>query len=168
MRYDLTDKTIIITGASQGLEKQWTGEVLDMEAAEEGYANISTQKALLVFILSSVAVIVLGIWLASIGDRLAATTELSRSFVDNLFLALMTSLPEIAASLAALRLGAMDLAIGNVLDSNLFNIALFFVYDLADGSANFWTSLTNANALAAVMTIMMTGVVMISLMYRAR
>lgn len=150
-----------------GLEKERAGEVLEKEAVEGDYASISSQKAFLVFIISGVAVIVLGIWLASIGDRLAATTGLSRSFVGNLFLALTTSLPEIAASLAAIRLGAIDLAIGNVLGSNLFNITLFFVYDLADGGANFWASLTTGNAFAAVMTIMMTGVVIISLMYRA-
>jgi cation:H+ antiporter len=149
------------------LEKERTAEVLEKEAAEGDYASISTRKAFLVFILSSAAVIALGIWLASVGDRLAATTGLSRSFVGNLFLAMTTSLPEIAASLAAIRLGAIDLAIGNVLGSNLFNITLFFIYDLADGSENFWASLTNANAFAAVMTIMMTGVVIISLMYRA-
>jgi cation:H+ antiporter len=112
-------------------------------------------------------VIVLGIWLASIGDRLAGTTGLSRSFIGNLFLALTTSLPEIAASLAAIRLGAIDLAIGNVLGSNLFNVTMFFIYDLADGRQNFWAALNNANGFAAVMTIMMTGVIIISLMYRA-
>jgi cation:H+ antiporter len=150
-----------------GLEKERAGEVLEKEAVEGGYARISTQRAYFVFILSGVAVIVLGMWLASIGDRLAVITGLSRSFVGNLFLAMTTSLPEIAASLAAIRLGAIDLAIGNVLGSNLFNITLFFVYDLADGQGNFWASLTTANAFAAVMTIMMTGVVIISLMYRA-
>ena len=150
-----------------GLEKERMGEVLEKEAEQGGYDDISARKAYIVFIISAVAVIGLGIWLASIGDRLSATTGLSRSFVGNLFLALTTSLPEIAASLAAIRLGAIDLAIGNVLGSNLFNILLFFVYDLADGKSNFWASLTNANAFAAVMTMMMTGVVIISLMYRA-
>lgn len=150
-----------------GMEKERMGEVLAKEAVEGGYASISVRKSYAVFIISAVAVVVLGIWLASIGDRLASVTGLSRSFVGNLFLALTTSLPEIAASLAAIRLGAIDLAIGNVLGSNLFNIMLFFVYDIADGRSNFWTSLTNANAFAAVMTMMMTGVVIISLMYRA-
>jgi cation:H+ antiporter len=150
-----------------GLEKERAGEVLEKEAVEGGYAKIPARKAYIVFVLSGVAVVVLGIWLAFIGERLAATTGLSRSFVGNLFLALTTSLPEIAASLAAIRLGAIDLAIGNVLGSNLFNIMLFFAYDIADGRANFWASLTNANGFAAVMTIMMTGVVIISLMYRA-
>jgi cation:H+ antiporter len=149
------------------LEKERAGEVLEKEAVEGGYARISTQRAFSVFILSGIAIIMLGIWLASLGDRLAAITGLSRSFVGNLFLALTTSLPEIAASLAAIRLGAIDLAIGNVLGSNLFNITLFFVYDLVDRGINFWASLTIANAFAAVMTMMMTGVVIISLMYRA-
>jgi cation:H+ antiporter len=150
-----------------GLEKERLGEVLEKEAEQGGYDDISARNAYIVFVINAIAVIGLGIWLASIGDRLAATTGLSRSFVGNLFLALSTSLPEIAASLAAIRLGAIDLAIGNVLGSNLFNILLFFVYDLADGKNNFWASLTNANAFAAVMTMMMTGVVIISLMYRA-
>lgn len=150
-----------------GLEKERVGEVLAKEAKELNYADISKGRAVFVFASSAVAVIVLGIWLASIGDRLADTTGLSRSFVGNLFLAASTSLPEIAASLAAVRLGAIDLAIGNVLGSNLFNVLLLSVYDLADGRANFWASLNNANGFAAVMTMMMTGVVIISLMYRA-
>lgn len=150
-----------------GLEKERAVEVLEKEAVEGNYAKISARKAYIVFILSGIAVVALGIWLASIGDRLAATTGLSLSFVGNLFLALTTSLPEIAASLAAIHLGAIDLAIGNVLGSNLFNITLFFAFDLADGRNNFWASPTNANAFAALMAIMMTGVVIISLMYRA-
>ncbi|GAB4480716.1 MAG: hypothetical protein OHK0031_02060 [Anaerolineales bacterium] len=110
--------------------------------------------------MSAITIVALGIWLA-------ATTGLSRSFVGNLFLATSTSLPEIAASLAAIRLGAIDMAIGNVLGSNLFNITLFFFYDLADGKGNFWASLNNANGFAAVMAMMMSGGVIISLMYRA-
>jgi cation:H+ antiporter len=150
-----------------GLEKERMGQVLEQEAREMDYAHVPARRAYAIFIVSAAAVILMGIWLASIGDRLSASTGLSRSFVGNLFLATSTSLPEIAASLAAIRLGAIDLAIGNVLGSNLFNVILLSVYDLADGRANFWSSLNNANGFAAVMTMMMTGVVIISLMYRA-
>lgn len=149
------------------LEKERVGEVLEQEAQQEDYAHISKGRAIFVFISAAIGVIILGVWLSFIGDRLAETTGLSRSFVGNLFLAVSTSLPEVAASLAAIRLGAIDLAIGNVLGSNLFNVLLLSVYDIADGSANFWSALTNANGFAAVMTMMMTGVVIISLMYRA-
>jgi cation:H+ antiporter len=141
-------------------------EVLDKGAEAGAYDQISARKAYLVFIFSALAVVGLGIWLASIGDRISATTGLSRSFVGNLFLATSTSLPEIAASLAAIRIGAIDMAIANVLGSNLFNIAILATYDIADGRANFWASLTDANGFAAVITMMMTGVVIVSLMYR--
>jgi cation:H+ antiporter len=87
--------------------------------------------------------------------------------VGNLFLAVSTSLPEIAASLTAIHLGAVDLAIGNVLGSNLANIFILSFYDLIDGEAELWTSLTQSNALAAVVAMMMTGIVIISLRFRA-
>lgn len=141
-------------------------EVLDGEAKEGDYVHISAVKAYAIFILSALAVVGLGVWLSHIGDRIAETTGLSASFVGNLFLAASTSLPEIASSLAAIRIGAIDMAVANVLGSNLFNIAILSVYDIADGRANFWASLTEANGFAAVMTMMMTGVVIISLMYR--
>jgi len=149
------------------LEAARQGEVQAQAAQVENYASISLKKAVLIFIGSAVGVVVLGIWLSSIGDRIAESTGFSRSFVGNLFLAASTSLPEIAASLAAIRLGAVDMAIANVLGSNLFNIAILPVYDLADGSGNFWAALSDANGFAAVIAMMMSGVVIISLMYRA-
>jgi cation:H+ antiporter len=149
------------------LEQKRAAEILEKEAEAGNYDQISSAKAYAMFVLSALIVILTGIWLAYIGDQLSATTGLSQSFVGNLFLATSTSLPEVAVSLAAIRLGAIDMAIGNVLGSNLFNIALLAVYDIADGTANFWASLTSANAFAAVISMMMTGVVIISITYRA-
>ncbi len=149
------------------LEQKRAAEVLEKEAVVGNYDQISSRKAYGMFIFCSLIVIATGVWLSYIGDQLSAATGLSQSFVGNLFLATSTSLPEVAVSLAAIRLGAIDLAIGNVLGSNLFNTALLAIYDLVDGQANFWASLTNANAFAAVMVMMMTGVVIVSITYRA-
>ena len=148
-------------------EQRRLAEILEREAEVRHYERISRRHAWAAFLLSGLAVVGLGIWLASIGDRLSAETGLSRSFVGSLFLAVSTSLPEVAASLAAVRIGAIDLAISNVLGSNLFNVAILFVYDVADGSTNFWAALSDVNAFAAVAAMMMTGVAVISLIYRA-
>jgi cation:H+ antiporter len=148
-------------------EQRRLAEVLEQEAVARHYDQVSAVRAYTAFILSTLAVVGLGVWLAYLGDRLSAETGLSRSFVGNLFLAVSTSLPEVAASVAAVRLGAIDLAISNALGSNLFNVALLAVYDVADGRANFWASLSSVNALSAVIAIMMTGVTIVSLMYRA-
>ena len=44
-------------------------------------------------------------------------------------MAITTSLPELVASIAAVRLGAFDLAIGNTFGSNAFNMVLFVPLD---------------------------------------
>lgn len=142
-------------------------EVLKQEAVERHYDQISLTRTYLIFALAGLVVVVMGVWLGSIADRIAAETGLGRSFVGAFFLGVSTSLPEIASSLAAVRMGAIDLAIGNVLGSNLFNVTLLAVYDVFDGPQNLWASMSTANALALVIAIMMTAVTIISLIYRA-
>jgi len=142
-------------------------EVLEQEAVQRHYDQISRTRTYLTFALAGLVVVAAGVWLGSITDRIAAETGLGRSFVGAFFLGVSTSLPEIAASLVAVRMGAIDLAIGNVLGSNLFNVTLLAVYDVFDGPHNLWASMSAANALALVIAIMMTAVVIISLIYRA-
>lgn len=55
--------------------------------------HIKPGQAYLTFALLSVAIVVLGVWLASLGDRVAAVTGLGQSFVGALLLAATTSLP---------------------------------------------------------------------------
>jgi len=142
-------------------------EVLEKETEVLHYHDISTRRTYLTFAASALIVVAAGVWLGSIADRISDETGLGRSFVGALVLGVSTSLPEIAASVTSVRIGAIDLAIGNVLGSNLFNVALLAVYDVCDGAQNLWVAMSPANALAAVLSIMMTAVVIISLIYRA-
>jgi cation:H+ antiporter len=142
-------------------------EVLEQEAVQRHYDQISRKRTYVTFAVAGLVIVVAGVWLGAIADRIAAETGLGRSFVGAFFLGVSTSLPEIAASLAAVRMGAIDLAIGNVLGSNLFNITLLAVYDIIDGPTNLWASMSTANALALAIAIMMTAVAIISLIYRA-
>jgi cation:H+ antiporter len=148
-------------------ERKRAVEVLHQEAEVLHYDRISRRRAFLTFGGAAGVVVITGVWLSSLTDQIATTTGLGRSFVGALFLGVSTSLPEITASLTAVRMGAIDLAIGNVLGSNLFNIALLAVYDVFDGGRNFWASMSNANALGLIIAMMMTAVVIVSLIYRA-
>jgi cation:H+ antiporter len=53
---------------------------------------------------------------------IAELTGLGTTFVGTTLVALVTSLPELVTTLAAVRLGAHDMAIGNLFGSNLFNM----------------------------------------------
>jgi cation:H+ antiporter len=144
-----------------------TAEVLEQEAVVLHYDRISRRRAFLVFGGAALVVVMTGVWLSTLADQIAAETGLGRSFIGALLLGVSTSLPEITASLTAVRIGAIDLAIGNVLGSNLFNVTLLAVYDLADGGTNLWAAMNDANALGLIIAMMMTAVVIVSLMYRA-
>jgi len=75
------------------------------------------------------AVLVVGAWwMAQTGNVLAdhpiawLGRPLGATFVGAAFLAVATSLPEIVTGIAAVRLGNLDLALGNLFGSNMFNI----------------------------------------------
>lgn len=58
-------------------------------------------------------------------------TGIAESFMGAALLAVTTSLPELIASLAAIRIGSYDLAVGNLFGSNVANMSVLFFADLA-------------------------------------
>src|SRR4030043_615018 len=86
------------------------------------YGGISLKRAAIFFTITALATAGAGIWLGFIGDELSMVTGLKASFVGSLFLAVCTSAPEIVVSISALRLGALDMAGGDIIGSNLFNM----------------------------------------------
>jgi cation:H+ antiporter len=72
-----------------------------------------------------------GVWLAGIGDELADAYSLEDGFVGTIFLATVSSLPELVTGLAAVRLGLLTMAAGSILGSNIFNLGVLGVCDLA-------------------------------------
>jgi len=131
------------------------------------YAHVPTTRAVTIFALAALAIVALGVWLSFIGDEIARTTGLDASFVGSVFLAISTSLPEVVVTIAAARMKAVDLAVGNVLGSNVFNIAILFVYDLAYVRGSLWESVAPIHVVAGLGAIIMTAVAIISLTYRA-
>jgi cation:H+ antiporter len=63
---------------------------------------------------------------------------LGASFVGAIFLAITTSLPEVVASVAALRINAVDLAVSTIFGSNIFNIVALAFYDLVYVRDDLW------------------------------
>ena len=73
---------------------------------------------------------------------------LEASLIGTLFLAISTSLPELVISFASIRLGFLEMAVGNVLGSNMFNLLIIFIADTAlrghsmlrQATSKHWTS----------------------------
>ena len=63
-------------------------------------------------------------------EALSLESGLSHAFVGTLLVGVTTSFPEMAATVSAVRLGALDLAVGNIFGSNAFNMVVLLVMDL--------------------------------------
>ena len=141
------------------------------ESEEENTDAISTSlgKAFLNYGISATVVVAAAVWLAFVGDALADDLGWERSFVGTQFLAFSTSLPELAASFAALRINAPQLAISNVLGSNLFNMGfILFMDDLIYTDGSIWAVVESILILTAVFAIIMTCVILVGLTSRGR
>jgi cation:H+ antiporter len=89
----------------------------------------SLRLGLIGFGLAATGLVIITPYLVSSSAAIAEITGLGATFVGTTLVALVTSLPEMVTTLAALRIGADDMAIGNLFGSNLFNM---FALGLAD------------------------------------
>ena len=108
-------------------------------------------------------------WIISqIGAQLIDRLGLSASLAGALITAVVTSLPELVTTLAAVRRGALQLAVGGIIGGNTFDTLFLMIADVGyrDGSIYHAIALTDLFWLAVAM--LMTGVLMLGLMYREK
>lgn len=135
-------------------------------AAELQYAGIPLRTAILHYAAAAVLVVGAALWLPQLGAELARQTGLGEAFVGSLFIAITTSLPEIVVSLAAVRIGAIDLGIGNVLGSNLFNLLILGLDDVFYRQGPLLTSADASHGIAVLAAVTMNALFLIGLTYR--
>ncbi len=145
-------------------------EQLAAHAASEAsrYPGITLRRAATQYALAALAVLAAGSWLPFVGVRLADAMGWHRTFVGTLFVAGVTSLPELVVTIAALRLGAVDMAIANLLGSNLFNIGILAVDDLFFQRGPILSHVSPMHAVSAVSGVVMSGIVIVAVLYRPR
>jgi cation:H+ antiporter len=148
-------------------ETRRRAEILEEEVEAFQYQHITPVQAYRRFVILSVMIVILGVWLAFLGDRVAQVTGLGKSFVGALLLATATSLPEVVASLAAVRLNAVDLAVSNVFGSNITNLAILGFYDVIYIQGSLWLNISQIHIITSVIAMIMTSVAITGLIYHA-
>jgi cation:H+ antiporter len=138
------------------------------EEPEAQYGSLSLRAAIVRFALFALVVAAAGTWLPFVAVRIADDMGWSRTFVGTLFVAAATSMPEVVVTVAALRLGALDMAIASLLGSNLFDILIVALDDLFYTPASILSAVAPVHAVTAFSAAMMSGAVIIGLAYRPR
>jgi cation:H+ antiporter len=133
-------------------------------AAVEG----SLRRDLSIVVIAAVIILAAAPFLVLAAEGIATESGLGETFVGASFLAFATSLPELATALAAVRIGAYDLAVGALLGSNAFNMAVILAADLAYPSGPILSAVEPAQAFVGVAAILLMAIVMAGLIHEAR
>lgn len=147
---------------------QYEKRMLDAytEASAERYPKETLQRAITIFSAAALAVIAAGIWLPFVAKDIAELMGWRQTFVGTLLVAAVTSAPEIVVTISALRIGALDMAIANILGSNLFNIIYLAVDDLFYTPGPLLANVNSAHAITAFTSVMMSALVIVGFIFR--
>lgn len=132
--------------------------------ADSGRAG-GLRGPLLGYAACAAAILVAAPYLARSADTIAIESGLGGTFVGTTLVAFATSLPELVATLAAVRLGAFELAAGNIFGSNTFNMVLLLPVELAYGGV-LLRDVSPVHAFTALAIVLVTAVVVIGQLYR--
>lgn len=114
----------------------------------------------------SLLVILAACALPFLGDSLADSAGMNQTFVGSIFVAVITSSPELIVSIAAIRMNAIDLAVGNLLGSNIFNILIIAIADVFYTAGPILEHVNPSHLLTAVFSFIMSAVIILALVVR--
>ncbi|WP_244880638.1 sodium:calcium antiporter [Rhodovibrio salinarum] len=108
-------------------------------------------------------------WLvARSGLAIAGATGLSQSFVGALMTAVATSLPELVTTLAAVRRGALTLAVGGIIGGNTFDVLFLVASDVSYRPGSVFHAIGQAELFLIAWAIAMTATLLMGLLQRQR
>ena len=148
-------------------EKRQISALIKEKAIELRYKDIPAKTAVVNYSINAAVVIIAATFLPKIGVGIAETTGLGQTFVGNIFIALSTSLPEVVVSMTAIKIDAIDLAIGNLFGSNIFNIFILAIDDIFFIKGPILAFANPNHIISALSAITMTTIAIIGLTYRA-
>jgi cation:H+ antiporter len=131
------------TGSTSSLAKLWTQFAVTMAAM--GAAG---------WVLEPAAV------------NIAAETNLGQSVVGVLFTATSTSIPELVTSIAAVRRGALTMAVGGIIGGNAFDTLFTATSDIAYRDGSIYHAMPASSTMWVALTLLMTAILMMGLIRR--
>lgn len=156
---------------TQSLERRVSWRPADYEAEEEEEGGGGKEKgdlSSLVWRIVGLGLVILvaGFLLTRSGEAIAERTGLGSSFFGAVFLAGSTSLPEFSSAITAAKIGRPQLAIGDVLGGNMFNMSLIFLVDLAYRGDPVLGTVGRFSVVAAMLGVVLNAVLIVGIVER--
>jgi cation:H+ antiporter len=113
------------------------------------------------FLAAATVLIIVTPMLVRISNTISEVTGLGTTFVGTTLVALVTSLPELVTTISAIRIGASDMAIGNLFGSNMFNVFALGLTDFIYSGGRFLDIIDPSFALVGMLGLLMTAVALV-------
>lgn len=133
-----------------------SGQIEQSEFVEENIAILPTWKSLVFIIGGMIAIKFGGDFVVNGASSIASSMGLSQTLIGLTIVAMGTSLPELVTSLVAAKKGEVDMALGNVIGSDIFNI--LFVLGIATAISPI--SFLMENVIDIILLIIMSVIVL--------
>lgn len=102
------------------------------------------------------------------GTQVAEQTWLGETLVGGLLTAVSTSLPELVTAVAAVRQGALTLAVANIIGGNAFDVMFAVAADVAYRGGSIYHAVAGRTRLLTTLTLVMTAILVMGLVSRQR
>ncbi|MFP4607160.1 sodium:calcium antiporter [Thiohalospira sp.] len=122
----------------------------------------------LAFIALALIISAAGWALMSAAETIVERSGLSQTAMGALFTGVFTSLPELVTTIAAIRYGALTLAVSNIVGTNTFNLLVIAAADVAYREGSIYHAITSQQLLWGLVTILMTATLLLGLLRRER
>ncbi len=124
-------------------------------------------KPAIIWFVGAVAVLfVVTPWMVSVSTRIAEISGLGTTFIGATLVAFVTSLPEMVSTISAGKIGADDMAIGNLFGSNMFNMMSIGIADLFLAGNLFFQAVDSSFILAGMVGLLMTTLAVVGTLGR--
>lgn len=145
-----------------------TRETREDKPREMEQSGKDLYRSWLAFAFYGLVVAVAGYVVARTGMSMAERTGLSETIVGGVLTAVVTSLPELVTSIAAVRQGALTLAVGGIIGGNSFDVLFLAFSDIAYRDGSIYHAITGRQNFMISLTILLTGILLMGLLRREK
>lgn len=118
------------------------------------------------FILAAIGTVYTAMKLSQFANVISEKTAMGGMLVGTVLLAGATSLPEVTTSFSAVIIGNVDIAVGNMLGSNLFNLLIIAGFDLFFRKKQLYHLVSKSHIYSAILGLFLMLMVTLALVLR--
>ena len=138
------------------------------KAEKDSSFALTPRWAFIQFMAAAAVILFAGVALTDASDIIALQTGLGRTFVGSIMLAVATSLPEVVTTTTAVRMGRLDMAMGNIFGANMYNMFILAVVDIFYLPGPILHEVSTKHLWTLAMAVVMTSIAITGLLKRPR